>query len=150
MGYGTVPQRVRRRQVTRATAALPATGQAAIFRVGGGPIRVLALRGRFTAAADATVTNLTVVANPATGADVNLSAALAIASLAAGLVLALAGTVGGAIATGAGGVVAYPANAIEVPVGTIDLLTSATNAAARIAWTIDYEAVDGRGTVTVG
>ena len=140
----------RMQRIERATAALPQTAQSALFTVRGGAILVHALVGRFTAAASATATNLTIVANPTTGADVNLSAALAIASLAVGHTVALGATVGAALGSNASGVVLVPTygGAIMVPVGTIDALTSASNATARVEWMMLWTALDENAAVS--
>ncbi len=145
----TPTNEARQQRLERGPAALPQTAQAALFRVRGGAVRLDALIARFTAAADATLTNLTVVANPSVGADVALSAATAIASLAAGHHLALGATVGAAMASSASGAVALPGNGLMVVDGTVDALTSASNAAARVEWILLWTPLDANARVTI-
>lgn len=125
--------------VHRPAAALPATAQAAIFTVAGGPILLKQLVGKLSVASDATATNLNPVANPASGvADVNLATATAVASLGIGTLIGPAG-VGVGAALGKAGAISGLDRDIVVDIGTIDLLTSATNAAARASWLALYE-----------
>jgi hypothetical protein len=139
------PYLIRQRRVARAAAALPQTATGSIFVVRGGRVAIM-LFGFLTVAADGTVTTLTVV-NTTTGAaadrgaTTNLSSATAITSLAIGTLLALANTVGGAIQTAAGALI-MPTLEHIVNIGTIDLTTSASNAAARVRWVCLWRPID--------
>ncbi|HEX6537472.1 MAG TPA: hypothetical protein VF041_23020 [Gemmatimonadaceae bacterium] len=139
-------------RVARPTAALPQTGTASIYRVSGGRCAIY-LVGMFTAAADATVTTLQVV-NTTTGAaadrgaTTNLSSATAITSSPIGASLALANTVGGALNT-AGGAIVMQMTPHLANIGTIDLTTSASNAAARVRWVLYYVPIDIGAYVSV-
>lgn len=139
-------------RVPRAAAVVPQTATASIYTVRGGRCLVY-LVGLFTAAASATATNLTVV-NTTTGAaadrgaTTNLSSATAITSTAIGSMIALANTVGGALAVGAGAVVMQTVPHI-VNIGTIDLTTSASNATAAIRWTLFFIPLEGGAFVTL-
>ena len=124
--------------VHRPAAVLPATAQAPIFRVRGGPVRLLNLLGKNTIATNGTATNLTPVANPASAlADVNLATATAVASLGVGTLVSLQGAGIGAALTKAGAVSGLN-QPIAIDAGTIDLLTSATNPGA-FEWFGTYE-----------
>lgn len=127
--------------VARAAAALPNNAQAPLFRVRGGQVRLLQLLRKFDVAADATVTNLTAVANPdSLLTDVNLHTATAIASVGAGTLQAINGAGIGAAVT-SGGALSGLQQPIGLDVGTIDALTNANNAAARVSWYAMYEAI---------
>ncbi len=120
--------------IHRPAAALPNNAQAPIFTVRGGQVRLLQLLADFEAAADATVTNLTLVANPSNGiADTNLHTAQAIASTAIGTLHAVTGA-GIGVAPSRGGAVSGMNQPIIIDNGTIDALTNANNAAARVAY----------------
>lgn len=125
--------------VMRPALALPQTAQGSIFRVRNGPVLLKQLVGRLSVAADATVANLNPVAHPASGvADVALATPTAIASTAAGTLLSPAGAgIGGAL--GKAGALSGLDREIVVDIGTIDLLTSGSNAAARAYWLATYE-----------
>lgn len=139
------PYLIRERRVVRAAAALPQTATGSIFVVRGGRVAIK-LYGFFTAAADATVTTLTVV-NTTTGAaadrgaSTNLSSATAIASIAIGAMLALGASVGAALATSSGALGEQTTRHV-VNIGTIDLTTSASNAAARLRWVCLWIPID--------
>jgi hypothetical protein len=136
----------RRRIVHRPPAAIPATGQAAIFTVRGGPIRVWALVGRVKLAGDATATNLTIVANDSAGlTDVNLSSATAIASTLLGSLIGPQGAGIGAALTIGGAIIGLDGDPV-VDVGTIDLLTSATNV-MQAEWFLVYQPLTSAATV---
>lgn len=136
------------RRVKRAAAALPQAAQAALFNVRGGRVRIDQIYGRFTAAADATITNLSLVANPTTGADVALCAATAITSQAAESIAGITGTLASALQLSAGGAIVGQADPVIVKDGTIDALTSAANAAARVEWICLYTPLDPGANVT--
>jgi hypothetical protein len=139
------PYLIRQRRVARATAALPQTATGSILVVRGGRVAIM-LFGFFTVAADGTVTTLA-VANTTTGAAADrgatttLGAATAITSQAIGSIVALGNTVGAALALAAGALI-MPTLEHVVNIGTIDLTTSASNAAARVRWVCLWRPID--------
>lgn len=146
-GLDTVPVGPMRRARRRA-AVIPATAQDDIFSIQGGPVLLWALIGKVTTAADATATNLTVVANPTSGlADVNLCTATAIANTAVNNLLSLA-VAGIGTALQIGGAARSLLTPIIVDVGTIDLLTSATNPMAA-EWTALWQPLHPAGRLIV-
>lgn len=132
-------------RVVRAPAALPAAGAGTLFRVHGGRCKVFLL-GRFTAAADATITNLTIRNTATTGANTDLATATAITSQPLNA-QALLPAAPGAL-TLAAGTTGLPVQGQVVNPGTIDAVTSANNAAARVAWTLFYEPLDAGAYVS--
>ncbi len=137
-------------RVVRQPALLPQTATGTIFRVNGGRVALYLLLGRFTVAANATATNLTVVNTvpvAANGATTGLTSATAITSQALGSSAALPAAVGGALILGTGAVAA-PTNPLIVNPGTIDLTTSASNATAAMGWVVYYVPLDGGASVT--
>jgi hypothetical protein len=133
------------RMVEKASALLPQTAQTPYFRVTG-RVLITQLVGEVTVVLGATATNLSLVANPTVGADVNLCAVVAIASDAVGTLYTITGTLADAmIATTSGAVVAQ-ASSILVANGTIDLKTSA-NDTGQTKWTLHYIPLDLGSTV---
>lgn len=136
-------------KVDRTTAALPQTAQAAIFTVAGGRILVTGLVGEVTTVMGATATTLKVTSNPTTGTDVDLTSATAVTSKEVGSQATLPATSGGALVVangGAGG--QLPAhNPYIVPIGTIDLVTSASDTGS-MKWSITYIPLDDGASVT--
>ena len=115
------------RWLRRPAGTIPQNTQTAILRVTGGPILLWALWGKVTTAASATVTNLSIVANPTSGlTDVVIGAATAIASTAINSLLSLS-VAGIGTAIQIGGATAMLATPIILDVGTVDLLTNANN-----------------------
>ncbi len=138
------------RRLRRRGGLVPQTAQSAIFAVQGGPILVWAFAGKVTAAASATATNLSVVANPTAAgiADVPIGTATAVASLAAGNIIGLqVAGIGSALALG--GAAAMLVTPIVVDVGTIDLLTSASNATLQAEWTVLWQPLHPSGRLVV-
>lgn len=135
-------------KVDRATAVLPATTQAAIFTVAGGRVLVTSLTGEVTTVMGATATTLKVTANPTTGTDVDLCTATAVTSKEAGSLISLPAISGGAltVANGGGGN-QLPNSPYVVPIGTIDLVTSATDTGS-VKWSITYIPLDDGATIT--
>lgn len=137
-----------RSALRRAAEVLPATAQDAIFRVVGGPVLIWGIVGKVTTAMSGTATNLTLVANPTSGlTDVNLCTATAVASTAAGTLLSL-GVAGIGTALQKGGAVATLLTPIIADIGTIDLLTNATNTGA-VEWEVLWEPLHPAGRVQI-
>lgn len=126
----------------KATATLPASTTQAIFTVAGGRCLVHLLLGEVTTVVQAQACNLKVTSNPTTGTDVDLAANLDINSDEAGTLYlvegdgtALVGANAGAALNGVG------QGAFIVPVGTIQIETSATNTGAT-KWDVWYTPLD--------
>lgn len=136
-------------KVDRATAALPATTQSAIFTVSGGRVLVTGLVGEVTTVMGATATNLKVTANPTTGTDVDLASNAAVTSKEVGSLITLPAASGSALVVknGGGGGQLPAHNPYVVPVGTIDLVTDATDTGS-VKWSLTYVPLDNGATVT--
>lgn len=150
MSYLVNPNNVRNTvfgiKVDRATAALPATAQTAIYTIAGGRILLVGLVGEVTTIMGATVTTLKVTANPTTGLDVDLTSATAVTSREVGALFTLPLTLGGALTVNNAGAGQLPAGAYVVPIGTIDLVTSATDTGS-VKWSLLYAPLDDGATV---
>ena len=134
-------------QVNRATATLPQTTTGSIFTVSGGRIVVTSLVGEVTTILGATVTTLSVVSTPTTGSAVTLATATAVTSLEVGGHITLPATVGGAmVVTNAGGVALPNALAVLVPIGNIQITTSASDTGS-VSWSLTYIPYDDVATV---
>lgn len=78
--------------VVRATAALPQSGDGALFRISGGPIRVHGIYGEVTTAIQNQANDTKLKHNPSgTGSDVDLCAVLNIANDAVGQIYSITG-----------------------------------------------------------
>lgn len=136
-------------KVDRSTATLPQTTQAAIFTVAGGRVLVTGLVGEVTTVMGATATTLKVTSNPTTGTDVDLTSATAVTSKEVGAQFTLPNASAGALVVnnGGGGGQLPSHNPYIVPVGTIDLVTSASDTGS-VKWSITYVPLDDGATVT--
>jgi hypothetical protein len=131
----------------RATAALPQTAQSAIFTVAGGRIAVLGLIGEVTTVIQTQADNLSVVSNPTTGTDVALCAVLNISAKEVGTLFGITGTFADALVGANAGATVLCDRPVVLPIGTIDLLTSASNTGS-VKWRLIWVPVDDAATVT--
>ena len=137
---------VRGEVVQRATAALPASTTAPFFNINGGRVKILQILGEITTVIQAQACTLKIQANPtAAGASVDLCATLDVNAAAAQTLLGITGTVANAMVTAVA--LAAQVTPLIVPVGTLDLVTSATNTGS-VKWTMHYVPVDVGATVT--
>lgn len=136
----------------RATAALPAGTQAAIFTVVG-RIWLLQLFGEVTTGLGVDAVNtLRAMANPDVGVDSNLcanSGATALSGLDAGTFLGISGTVTDALLVAADGGAALRGESVPVLIRacTIDLVTATTQTGS-VQWTLIYVPIDQDSIVT--
>src|SRR4051794_7652295 len=134
-------------RVLRTAAVLPATATGHIFTVSGGRIVVTSLVGECTTICDSTATTLKVTSTPTTGTAVDLTSATAITSKEVGALASLPLTLGGALNVQNAGAAEVPgALGFVVPIGNIDLITSATNTGA-FKWSLTWIPYDDAGTV---
>jgi len=134
------------RTATKVAANLPQTAQAAYFTVTGGKVAVK-LYGEVTTVIQDQACNLEIYANPTSGTDTVIGAALEIRTDAVGTVYSLTGTTGDAILENAPGACLEEQNGwIIVPAGTIDLKTSASNTGAT-KWTCKWTVIDAGATL---
>ena len=133
--------------VAKAAASLPAATTQALFTVTGGRIAVLLLFGEVTTIVQAQANNLKVTSAPTTGTAVDIASNLDINAKEAGTLLlceldgtALVGANAGAGLSGVGGSLCI------VPIGTIQIQTSATNTGAT-KWDLWYFPLDIGATV---
>lgn len=135
-------------KVSRATATLPQTAQAAIFTVSTGRVIVTSLVGTVTTATGATATNLSVIGNPTTGTDVVLASVVASASKEIGSTFTLPVTFGSALQVqNAGGAGTPLGTGFVLNPGTLDILTSASNTGS-IRWDVTYLPLDDGASIT--
>jgi hypothetical protein len=133
-------------KVDRATAVLPATTQAAIFTVTGGRVLVTSLVGEVTTAIQNQACNLKVTANPTTGTDVDIAANLNVQADEAGCLYGITGLFSDALVGANAGAGVAPRNPVVLPVGTLDLVTSATNTGS-VKWSLTYIPLDNGASV---
>lgn len=133
-------------KVDRSTASLPATTQAAIFTVTGGRVLVTSLVGEVTTAIQNQACNLKVTANPTTGTDVDVAANLNVQAKEAGTLLGITGLFSDALVGANAGAGVVPRNPVVLPVGTLDLVTSATNTGS-VKWSLTYVPLDDGASV---
>jgi hypothetical protein len=137
------------KSVARAAAVLPATTQAAIFTVSGGKVLVTSLIGEVVVALSATANTVKVTGNPTAGTDVDFCAVGTTTSKEVGSILSLPGVVASALTVNnAGGGNPISPTGQVAQIGTIDLVTSATQATGTVKWTLTYIPIDNGATVT--
>jgi len=124
----------------RATAALPATTQSALFTVTG-RIKLLNIVGEVTTVVQTQACNTKIVANPTVGADVDICAVLDITAAAVGAQFHITGTLATAMVKTTSGAGVFQAAPLLVLPGTIDLNTAATNTGS-VKWKVEYVPVD--------
>ena len=133
-------------QVTEyADAALPASTTGSLFTISGGRIAVHGIVGLVGTVIQTQACNTTLIGNPTTGTSHNMGALMNISALAAGSMV----SIGGKTALAADGLLAGAymcSNPVVIRVGTIDLLTSATNTGT-IGWTLFWEQLDASAAV---
>jgi len=136
-------------KVSRATAALPATTQAAIFNINTGRVIVTSLVGSVTTAIQNQACTVKVTGNPTAGTDVDLSAVSAsIAAKEVGSIFVLPAAAATALAVGnAGGERLQIGVGVVLNPGTLDLVTSATNTGS-VKWDITYVPLDAGASIT--
>lgn len=136
-------------RVDRATAALPATTDVALFTITGGRVLVTAIVGEVTTVIQTQANNTKLKINPtATGADQDLCAVLNISADAVGELYTISGTVGDAMRSdlliGLGTL--YGAGGLILSEGDIELDCAATNTGS-VAWSLWYFPLDDNGLV---
>lgn len=133
-------------KVDRATASLPATTQSAIFTITGGRVLVTSLVGEVTTVIQNQACNLKVTANPTTGTDVDIAANLNVQADEVGCLYGITGLFSDAVVGANAGATVVPRNPVVLPVGTLDLVTSATNTGS-VKWSITYVPLDDGASV---
>lgn len=136
------PGRVRRRQVRKASATLPATTTQDLFTITG-QIRAKSIVGLVTTVIQTQANNTKLIFHPTTGSDVDLCAVLDITAKVVNSFFAITGTVADAMLNGLA--VKDQVTPLLLGPGTIRLSCAATNTGAT-SWTLDYESVDGTGS----
>jgi hypothetical protein len=136
-------------KVSRATANLPQTTQAAIFTVSGGRVVVTGLVGTVTTAIQNQACTLKVTGNPTAGTDVDIAAASAsIAAKEVGGTATLPATLGAQlVVSNAGGAVMPIGSGVVLNPGTLDIVTSASNT-GQMKWDITYVPLDDGASIT--
>lgn len=133
--------------VSRATAALPASTDDALFTISGGRVIVVALVGEVTTVIQTQANNTKLKFNPtATGADQDLCAVLDITGDAVGELYTISGTVGDAMRSDL--LIGNPVltNPLVLSEGDIELDCAATNTGS-VAWDLIYVALDTGASV---
>lgn len=127
-------------QISRATAALPASTAGNIFTVSGGRILLVALIGEVTTAIQNQACTLKVSTAPTVGSAVDLCTAASIINAPVGVHFSLPSAAGSALTTDlatGGGVQDIMTSAWLVPVGSLTITTSATNTGS-VKWDMAY------------
>jgi len=134
-------------RVDRATADLPATTTQAIFTIAGGPILLVQILGIVTTVIQTQACNTKLQANPtATGASVDICANLDITAKVVASYFGITGTFANAMVNGLS--IPMQATPVIIPVGTIDLVTAATNT-GQVSWHVWYLPLASSGVSVV-
>lgn len=113
-------------KVTRAAADILDGTTTSLFTISGGRILLTHISLEVTTAAvDNTASNTKLVSNPTVGTDMDLCANLDVDSDEAGSLYSITGTITDALQGGSGGGAPALAKPIELPEGTIDLVSAA-------------------------
>ncbi|MCP4963571.1 MAG: hypothetical protein GY925_30420 [Actinomycetia bacterium] len=135
-------------QVSKATAALPATTDGSLFTITGAPIILTYLRGEVTTVVQTQANDTKLKFNPtATGADQDICGALDITADPVGEIYSITGTVGDAMVSDL--LIGTPilATPLYLSEGAIELDCAATNTGS-VKWTIGYVPAEA-GTLPV-
>lgn len=127
-------------KVNRATAALPATTQSALFTVTG-RIKLIDIKGVVTTVIQTQICNTKITANPTVGADVDICSNKDITAAAVGTVFSITGTLATAMVQTTSGAGVFQAAPLTIEAGTIDLVTAATNTGS-VKWYVEYQPID--------
>jgi len=137
------------RKVDRATAVMPATAYRALFTITTGRIILTGLVGEVTTVIQTQACNLSVVSTPTVGTAVALCAVLNVTAAEVGCLFGISGIQANAlfsVPAGAGGTYLMSQRWV-IPVGTLGILTSATNTGS-IKWSMTYFPLDDGAYVT--
>lgn len=126
------------RRAHRGPALVPQTATGHLFKIRGGPVVIERIVGRCTTAGSATATNAKLTVTPTVGSAVDICANVAITSIAADTIFTITGTLANAGVLTADGAVIAQANAVYAKAGYLDMITSASNATAKLEWEILY------------
>lgn len=133
-------------KVDQPAKTVPQNALSSLFTVSGGRVIVTGIVGEVTTVIGGTTPSAKLVANPTTGADTDITTAVAITGDAVGNLYGVS-TVGGALS-----VLESVAPAGQEPFvlkpGTLDLHVSAADATGAIKWTVFYVPLDDGATVT--
>lgn len=133
--------------VTRPASNLPQTGTTNIYTVTGGRILLTGLVGLVTTVFGATVTNLKVRSIPTTGTAGDIAANVLVTNKEVGTLLALNTTVGGAlVSTSSYGAIGMAATPLIIPVGSLAMVTDASNT-GQIQWDLTWIPFDDGASV---
>jgi hypothetical protein len=127
-------------RVDRATATLPQTDAAPIFRILGGRVAMTAIIGEVTTVLGA-VGDMSLEANPTIGTNAELCAVVAADGFEEGTLLSIDGTVGTAMLGVDAGGTAMQSKPVALPVGTLDLRLSKSSTGS-VKWSIFYLPID--------
>jgi len=134
--------------VVRPAGTLPASTQAALFDINGGKIELIDIVGKVTTVIQTQANDTKLIANPASGSDTDVCAALNISADAAASRYSISGTFGNALINTAAGVpLAIQATSFLLQKGTLDIDCAATNTGA-IEWVMRYRKIDPEAYVT--
>ena len=141
------------RVLERAAAALPQTADEALFRIGGGLVRVFGIYGIVTTVIQTQANNTKLKHNPSgVGADVDLCAVLDISADAVGTVYSIVGVLATALKSTTLWLAVpadmIPAQGIVLGPGDIELDCAASNTGA-IRWVIEWQPIESAGLVSV-
>ncbi len=120
-------------RVDRAAATLPQTTQEALFTIAGGRVLLLGLLGEVTTIIQTQANNTKLIANPTTGSDVDICAALDITADEVGCLYSISGLNTDALIGLNAGAVPGMVRPVILPIGTLDLDCAASNTGA-IKW----------------
>ena len=132
--------------VARATAVVGNT-PGALFTVAGGRVMIHAIIGEVTIVVQTQATACKLVANPTTGSDVDLCAALDLTADEVGCMYGITGLFSDAMLGSNAGATICPRNGVIVNIGTIDLSNAGAANTGSVKWDLWYTPLDAGATV---
>lgn len=127
--------------VERATATLPQTTAHALFTIGTGRILLMQLVGEVTTVIQTQANDTKLVANPTTGTDVDICAALDITADEVGCLYGITGLNTDALIGINAGALPGQLRGVILPVGTLDLNCAASNTGS-VKWSARWLPLD--------
>ena len=133
-------------RVLKASFTLPASASGALYTISGGRVLITSIVGEVTTIVQAQACNLKLISTPTTGTAVDMCAVVDINAKEAGCLLGITGVPATALVATNAGLTVQMYNYQILPIGTINLNTSATNTGAT-KWSLTYIPVDDGAAV---
>ena len=133
-------------RIDKASFTLPASASGALFTIAGGRILLTSIYGEVTTLIQTQVCNAKLISTPTTGTAVDMCAVLDITADEVGCLYGITGLPSDALVGTNAGLTQHMNRYLILPIGTINLNTSATNTGAT-KWSMTYIPLDNGASV---